>query len=111
MMFRTVAELLEWLNCTPLLEPEQVEELRTLQPRLGGDATALLQGLLRREWLTEYQARTIQQGRGAHLILGPYVIESLLGEGGQGRVFKARHSLMNRTVALKVLHPGVLDQQ
>jgi serine/threonine protein kinase len=34
-----------------------------------------------------------------------YYILEFLGAGGMGSVFKARHRLMNRIVALKVIHP------
>ena len=40
--------------------------------------------------------------------LGPYRLLQCLGEGGAGRVFKARHQLMNRTVAVKVIHKELL---
>jgi serine/threonine protein kinase/tetratricopeptide (TPR) repeat protein len=36
--------------------------------------------------------------------LGPYKIESVLGAGGMGRVFGARDTRLDRSVAIKVLH-------
>src|SRR3990172_9392083 len=35
--------------------------------------------------------------------LGPHEIQSLVGSGGMGEVYKARDSRLNRTVAIKVL--------
>ncbi len=37
------------------------------------------------------------------LVLGEYLVEGLIGRGGMGQVFRARHRMMDRTVALKIL--------
>ena len=44
--------------------------------------------------------------------IGPYRLESLLGEGGMGQVWRASRAdgLYQRRVALKLLRPGLADQ-
>lgn len=41
--------------------------------------------------------------------LGPYTIVDLIGSGGMGQVYKARHAAMGREVALKVLSSNLVD--
>ncbi len=40
-------------------------------------------------------------------LAGKYRIEEFLSEGGMGTVYKATHILMDKTVAIKVLHPAL----
>src|SRR5512143_1181208 len=42
---------------------------------------------------------------GSHL--GPYELVALIGAGGMGEVYRARDARLERTVAIKVLPPGL----
>jgi formylglycine-generating enzyme required for sulfatase activity len=99
----SVATLVQALRDGGLLQPVQLQKVvRDLQAR-SADPHDLARLLVRWGWLTGYQAERLLQGRGRELVLGPYVLLELLGQGGMGQVFKARHRLMKRVVALKVI--------
>ena len=50
--------------------------------------------------ITKFQAELLLIGRTNGFFLGPYKILDQLGQGGMGRVYKAEHLAMKRTVAL-----------
>ncbi len=49
----------------------------------------------------------IGQALPAGIRLGPYVIDSLIGAGGMGEVYRAHDARLDRAVAIKVLAPGI----
>jgi serine/threonine-protein kinase len=61
----------------------------------------------------------VSQAQGAHssdgarrlgqVVSGRYRIKELLGEGGMGSVYLAEHTHMRKRVALKLLHPEMVD--
>lgn len=59
--------------------------------------------MVRRAWLTSFQAAQIRDGKQDQLLLGPYVLLDKLGEGGMGQVFKARHRRLGRVDAIKLI--------
>jgi serine/threonine protein kinase len=88
-----------------LLSPEEATSLEkaisaSKTPRTAEDVARLL---VQNGKLTQFQAAAIGQGRQQSLILGEYILMDVLGKGGMGVVFRARHRLMDRVVALKTL--------
>jgi len=78
------------------------------KPRTAKDLARLL---CRRRMLTDFQARAAYLGKTKGLVLGNYVVLDAIGRGGMGRVYKAIHRRMRRTVALKVLHSAVISSK
>src|SRR5205807_1107036 len=72
---------------------------------------ALVDGLVSTGLLTEYQAKRIWDGKVEGLVLGQYHIQDELGRGGFGRVYKARHTVMDRVVAVKVIAPELVEDE
>lgn len=60
--------------------------------------------------MTRFQADYLLRGRGADLVLGPYLLLDRLGEGSSGRVYKAKERAKGELVALKVLREDVLGE-
>jgi eukaryotic-like serine/threonine-protein kinase len=74
-----------------------------LRQRYADDARGLARELMQRNLLTPYQVNALFAGKGRQLVIGSYVIQERLGEGGMGQVFKARQQGTNNVVALKVI--------
>ena len=100
---KNVAMLVGALRQFPLLEPAQLAEVDAKIAPQFTDPKLLARELLARKWITPFQANLLFKGRGNELALGDYVYIDLLGEGGMGQVYKARHKKMGRIIALKVI--------
>jgi len=104
-MVDSIQELLEAILRSQLLEPGQYQILQTRLATDLSDPCVLAMRLVKRGWLTVYQAEELLEGEGKELVLGPYRVLSLIGEGGLCKVFKAFHTELHQLEALKVLHP------
>jgi serine/threonine protein kinase len=109
MAITSVSELLAALAASGVLDEGQRAELPSLGSQFP-EVLDLARELVRRGWLTVYQLKQFFQGRSDELVLGQYVVLDLLGEGGMGQVFKARHRRLDRVDALKVIRPQHLQQ-
>ena len=105
MALKSVTEVVEALQGTSLLDETQLRELQTKISHQFPDAVEASKEMIRRKWLTMYQAKMILVGRVKNLFLDKYVLLDLLGEGGMGQVYKARHQRLDRVDALKVIRP------
>jgi serine/threonine-protein kinase len=85
---------------TPGQMQELAEHLRGHQP----DVRALGRALLDWGWLTPYQVNQASLGREHRLSVDHYVLLARVGRGSTGEVFKARHRLMGRLAAVKLIH-------
>src|SRR5262249_1149203 len=103
MTLASVAAFVDSLRQSRLLEPDQLEGTSPLLQARFPNPRGLAKELIDRDWLTPYQVNQVFQGRGSDLVLGQYTLLERLGEGGMGKVFKARHRTMGRVVAMKLI--------
>jgi eukaryotic-like serine/threonine-protein kinase len=86
-----------------LLSADRYDELvSTLLPSCD-DWAILGPELVFRGWLTPYQFDVLMRPQGRTLILGSYVLLEVIGEGGMGQIFRARHAKFDTPAAVKVI--------
>lgn len=101
MVIESSAQFLEVLRQSGLLESKDFATAEAAAARFA-DAATLARYLVQKKLLTRWQAGQLLIGR-TSFALGKYQLLDLLGRGGMGKVFLARHTMMNRTVALKLI--------
>lgn len=100
------------VNCG-LVSREQIQAIVAQSPN-PADRTgaALIEQLVQQRLLTSWQLKQLRAGYQAfHLDRGRYLLLDQIGQGGMGAVYLARHTQMNRDVALKVLLDPKSDKQ
>jgi serine/threonine protein kinase len=101
--------LIEALSNTGLVSSQDLTQAAAELGAGANQAQSLCHALVRQGKLTEYQAQAAIAGQVEGLVLNDYIVLEQIGSGGMGQVFKARHRLMDRVVALKAMQPGAAD--
>src|SRR5260370_3228506 len=104
-----VDSLLEQAVQAGLLHDDIIAARTSLPANKQDSPKEVVTELVRRGKLTRFQATHILKGRVKALVLGNYIVLEPIGQGGMGMVFRARHTLMDRTAAVKLL-PATLSK-
>ena len=106
-------DLLSIIGESGVLTERQFLELKSkvLRGDYPQDANLLAERLVKDNLLTDYQVGRFLRNKPHGLIVGRYVILERLGAGSMGRVYKARHDLMDRLVALKIIAPEIVSNE
>ena len=101
----SLAKFSDALVGSGLLSHEEIETFMEGLPadRRPQNGKQLAQELFRCKRLTRFQVHAVYQGKTRGLVVGNYVVLDKLGQGGMGQVYTARHTRMDRVVAIKVL--------
>ncbi len=106
-------DLLPVIRASGILGDRQLAEIKAKM--LQGDyplaSVELAESLVRDKILTTFQARRFLSNRPLGLVVGRYVILDRIGSGSMGRVYKAHHAMMDRTVALKIIAPEIASNE
>lgn len=102
----TAASFLNGVRNSGLVEADPLENVIREMRAAGtdvSDSRNVANELVRREFLTEWQADKLLQGRHKGFFLGRYRLMRLLGTGQMSAVYLGRHIYMDHLVAIKVL--------
>ena len=113
-MSTSVEQFVERLARSGLLSADQLDTIGREFPAAcagAGDAVALAEAFVQREMLTRYQAGVLLEGGEQPLLIGEYEVLETIAAGGMGNVYQARHRLMNRRVAIKVLPRSATENE
>ena len=100
-----ISGFLQALRKSHVMSEQQFEKLNAniAEGDYPSEPAELSSRLVKDGILTQFQAPLIEKGRPEGLNFGSYVILEFLGKGTTGKVYKARHRMMGRVVALKIL--------
>ena len=106
----TSKQFLELLRRSQVLDDTKlasvVRSLKALPADETKDANRLADRLVREGIITTWHAKKLLAKKCKGFVLGKYLLLHHIGSGGMSHVYLARHKLIGRQVALKVLPPG-----
>lgn len=103
------SQFLDGLQSSKLLDDSRIDELRSRPEASAGDVASLTSYAQQRGWLTPYQVRELQEGRGDRLVVHGYRIFDKIDDGPGGTTFKALHPALMQPVSLRVVRPDWLE--
>lgn len=104
-----IRDYFELLKKSNLLSQQQLLAAREAVQNFT-EARGLAKWLLKREWVTSWQAQQLLNGH-HRLFLGKYKLLDVIGTGGMGAVFKAEQCSVKRIVALKVMAKDLVSNE
>jgi len=93
------------LTDTQFVKAIQALGTRGSTPRRAGEY------LVKEGFITRFQSERLLTGRIDSFFIGSYLILDYIGKSATGRVYKARHTTMNRHVAIKVISTGLTQSE
>ena len=103
-------EFLDAIRTANILTQHQLTRTVAALPESAATSREIATALVNGGFLTRFQADRLLAGRTDGFHLGQYVIQEQIGRGAMGKVFRATHRTMNRSVAIKVLRTEVTRQ-
>ncbi|MEK6238951.1 MAG: serine/threonine protein kinase, partial [Planctomycetales bacterium] len=109
MAVQTSASLVDLLEQSKLLSPEELQSIRPLAQTVR-DPKNLASRLIRHGLVTPWQTKQLLRG-GMHFFILHYKLLDKLGQGGMGAVYKAQDTTTQQIVAVKILHQQSLGDR
>lgn len=74
-------------------------------------AMVLLGGTLAAIGWSSWANRRLRKRLAEQPLIGSYLLDIQIGEGGMGRVYRAQHALLKRPTAVKIIKPDLVNDQ